>query len=76
MGKRASLMGTVLRARPLEEKAAAVQAFAHQVVPLLASGRVRPLVDRVFPAADAVAAFEHLAAPGKFGKVLLEFAAA
>jgi len=73
MGKRASLMGTVLRARPLEEKAAAVQAFAHQVVPLLASGRVRPLVDRVFPAADAVAAFEHLAGPGKFGKVLLQF---
>jgi NADPH:quinone reductase-like Zn-dependent oxidoreductase len=75
MGKRASVMGTVLRARPLEQKAAAVQAFAHQVLPLLASGRVRPLVDRVFPAADAVAAFDHLAAPGKLGKVLLEFGA-
>ena len=75
MGKRASVMGTVLRARPLEQKAAAVQAFAHQVVPLLESGRVRPLVDRVFPAADAVAAFDHLAAPGKLGKVLLEFGA-
>lgn len=73
MGKRASVMGTVLRARPLEQKAAAVQAFAHQVVPLLASGRVRPLVDRVFPAADAVDAFAHLEAPGKLGKVLLEF---
>jgi NADPH:quinone reductase-like Zn-dependent oxidoreductase len=75
MGKRASVMGTVLRARPLEQKAAAVQAFAHQVVPLLASGRVRPLVDRVFPAADAVAALDHLAAPGKLGKVLLDFSA-
>jgi NADPH:quinone reductase len=75
MGKRASVMGTVLRARPLEQKAAAVQAFAHQVLPLLASGRVRPVVDRVFPAADAVAAFDHLAAPGKLGKVLLEFGA-
>ena len=74
MGKRASVMGTMLRARPLEQKAAAVQAFAHQVVPLLASGRVRPLVDRVFPAERAVDAFDHLAAPGKFGKVLLEFA--
>jgi len=50
MGKRASLMGTMLRARAMEEKAAAVQAFARQVVPLLASGRVRPFVDRVFPA--------------------------
>jgi NADPH:quinone reductase-like Zn-dependent oxidoreductase len=74
MGKRASVMGTMLRARPLEEKAAAVQAFAHQVVPLLASGRVRPLVDRVFPADRAADAFDHLAAPGKFGKVLLQFA--
>ena len=76
MGKRASLMGTMLRARPLEQKAAAVQAFAHQVVPLLATGRVRPLVDRVFPAAAAAEAFDHLAAPGKFGKVLLDFTAA
>jgi NADPH:quinone reductase len=73
MGKRATLMGTVLRARPLEQKAAAVQAFAHQVVPLLANGRVKPIVDRVFPAAQANAAFDHLAAPGKLGKVLIEF---
>ena len=74
MGKRASLMGTVLRARPMEEKGAAVQAFARGVVPLLAEGRVAPPIDRVFPAADAAAAFDHLAAPGKFGKVLLQFA--
>jgi putative PIG3 family NAD(P)H quinone oxidoreductase len=72
MGRRASLMGTVLRARPMEEKAAAVQAFARSVVPHLAAGRVRPVIDRVFPIADAVAAFDHLAAPGKLGKVLLE----
>jgi putative PIG3 family NAD(P)H quinone oxidoreductase len=72
MGRRASLMGTVLRARPMEEKAAAVQAFARSVVPHLAAGRVRPVIDRVFPIADAAAAFDHLAAPGKFGKVLLE----
>jgi NADPH2:quinone reductase len=73
MGKRASLMGTVLRARPHEQKAAAVQAFARSVVPLLASGAVRPIVDRVFPAGEAPAAFDRLAGRGKFGKVLLEF---
>ena len=73
MGKRASVTGTLLRARPLDQKAAAVQAFARQVVPLLASGAVRPLVDRVFPADQAAAAFEHMTVPGKFGKVLLEF---
>ena len=73
MGKRAWMAGTVLRARPLEEKAAAVQAFARAVLPLLASGRVRPVVDRVFPVEEAAAAFDHLAAPGKFGKVVLAF---
>jgi len=72
MGRRATLAGTVLRARPLEEKAAAVQAFGRQVVPLLASGAVRPVIDRIFPASEAAAAYDHLAAPGKFGKVLLE----
>ena len=74
MGRRASLMGTVLRARHMEEKAAAVQVFARSVVPQIASGRVRPVIDRVFPVAEAAAAFDHLAAPGKLGKVLLELA--
>jgi NADPH:quinone reductase len=74
MGKRAALRGTMLRARPAEEKAAAVQAFARSVVPLLAAGRALPEIDRVFPAADASAAFDHLVQPGKTGKVLLEFA--
>jgi putative PIG3 family NAD(P)H quinone oxidoreductase len=74
MGRRASLMGTVLRARPVEEKAAAVQAFARSVVPHLAAGRVRPVIGRVLPIAEAAGAFDHLAAPGKLGKVLLELA--
>ena len=37
-------------------------------------GRIVPLVDRVFPAADAADAFDRLEAPGKLGKVLLDFA--
>jgi NADPH:quinone reductase len=49
MGMRASLHGTMLRARPTEEKAAAVQLFARSVVPLLAAGRVTMAIDRVFP---------------------------
>ena len=57
----------------LEQKALAVQAFARGVVPLLARGLVEPIVDRVFPVEQAAEAFDHLAAPGKFGKVLLEF---
>jgi NADPH:quinone reductase len=73
MGKRARVFGTMLRARPLEEKAAAVQAFAHEIVPLLADGRVKAIVDRVFPAEQVTHAFEYMAGPGKFGKVLLAF---
>jgi NADPH2:quinone reductase len=74
MGKRAVLRGTVLRARPLEDKAAAVQAFARSVVPLLAAGRALPEIERVFPAAEVAAAFDHLVKPGKSGKILLDFA--
>jgi len=73
MAKRASLYGTMLRARPVEEKAAAVQAFARSVVPLLAAGRALPKIDRVFPAAAVTEAFDYLAQPGKSGKILLEF---
>jgi len=73
MSKRLALHGTVLRARPLEEKAVAVQAFAASVVPLLATGAIRPRIDRVFGAADVTAAFDYLVRPGKSGKVLLDF---
>jgi NADPH2:quinone reductase len=73
MARRAQVRGTMLRARPLEEKAAAVQAFAREVVPHLATGRIAPLVDRVFPAPEAAAAFDRLQEPGKLGKVLLDF---
>jgi NADPH2:quinone reductase len=73
MGRRATMIGTLLRARPIEQKGAAVQAFARQVVPLLASGAIEPAVDRVFPAEQAAEAFEHLQQPGKFGKVLLDW---
>jgi NADPH2:quinone reductase len=74
MGRRGRILGTMLRARSLEEKAEAVQAFGHAVVPFLADGRARGFVDRVFPAEEAAEAFDHMARPGKFGKVLLRFA--
>ena len=74
MQKRALVRGTVLRPRPLEEKAQAVRAFEREVVPALASGRIRPLVDSVVPAAAIAAAFDRLDGRGKVGKVLIEFA--
>lgn len=73
MQKRATICGTALRTRPLEEKAAAVRAFEREVVPGLATGRLRPIVDSVYPAADVTAAFDRLEGRGKLGKVLLDF---
>jgi putative PIG3 family NAD(P)H quinone oxidoreductase len=73
VAKRATVLGTVLRARSIEEKAVAVAAFANKVVPWLADGTVQPLIDSVFPLANVRDAFERLSGPGKFGKVLLEF---
>jgi putative PIG3 family NAD(P)H quinone oxidoreductase len=73
MQRRASIRGTVLRARALEDKAAAVRAFEREVVPGLAEGRIRPLVDSTYPAAEFAAAFDRLDGRGKVGKVLLEF---
>jgi putative PIG3 family NAD(P)H quinone oxidoreductase len=72
MQKRASMRGTVLRPRSVEEKADAVAAFERDVVPGLAAGRIRPVIDSVFPLDDAAKAFERLEGPGKFGKVLLD----
>jgi NADPH:quinone reductase-like Zn-dependent oxidoreductase len=71
MGRRARLLGTTLRRRPLEQKAQAVQEFGQHVVPQLGAGRLTAVVDRVFDLAQAADALDHLRVPGKFGKLLL-----
>jgi NADPH:quinone reductase-like Zn-dependent oxidoreductase len=63
----------MLRARPLEEKAMAVRAFEREVLPGLAGGRMRPVIDRIVPYERTTEAFERMAASGKRGKVLLHF---
>jgi len=73
MVRRATIFGTVLRSRPLEQKAAAVRAFEREVVPGLGLGAIRPLVESVIPVEDIHGAFDRLAAPGKVGKVLVDF---
>jgi NADPH2:quinone reductase len=70
--RRLQITGTVLRARPLEEKIAAMQTFARHVVPLVARGVLRPVVDRVLPLAAAGQAHLHVASNEGFGKVVLE----
>jgi len=75
MQKRIRMQGTVLRARPIEQKADVVRAFEREVLPALAAGAVKPVLERTYPAADVAAAFDHLEGSGKVGKVLLDFGA-
>jgi NADPH:quinone reductase len=69
--KRLTIVGTTLRARPLEEKIAATQRFAECIVPWLDRGLVRPVVDHVFELNDVRSAMERLASSDAFGKVVL-----
>jgi len=69
--KRLRILGTVLRARPLEEKIAAMRAFEAQVVPLLARGLVAPVVDTVMDLDQAGAAHARMASNAGFGKIVL-----
>jgi NADPH:quinone reductase-like Zn-dependent oxidoreductase len=69
--RRVRVFGTVLRARPLEQKIAAMRAFEAQVVPLFARGLLKPIVDCVMPLADAPRAHERMASNAGFGKIVL-----
>ncbi len=71
LAKRIRVVATTLRARPLEEKIAVTQAFARRVNPWLASGKVRPVVDREFPLSEVRAAEEYLESNAGIGKVVL-----
>ena len=65
------MVGTTLRARPLEEKIAVTRRFADRVVPWLERGLVRPVVDRVFAFDDVRAAQARVESNLGFGKVVL-----
>ncbi|THA59205.1 NAD(P)H-quinone oxidoreductase [Streptomyces sp. A1136] len=71
MAKRAAVTATSLRSRPLEEKAAIVAAVREHVWPLVATGRVRPVVHAVYPMADAAEAHRVMESSAHVGKLLL-----
>jgi putative PIG3 family NAD(P)H quinone oxidoreductase len=71
LAKRLRVLGTSLRARPLEEKIDAAQRFRAHVLPLLASGRVRPVVDGVYPLETAAEAHRLMERNATFGKLVL-----
>ncbi|GAA3603042.1 NAD(P)H-quinone oxidoreductase [Marihabitans asiaticum] len=69
--KRAAVIATSLRARPLDEKAAIVAAAGEHVWPLVESGQVRPVVHQRYPLEDAAQAHRDLEDSGHIGKLLL-----
>jgi NADPH:quinone reductase len=72
MGKRLQIRGTVLRARPLEEKIEVTQGFAREIVPLLASGVLEPVIDSTFKLQDIAKAHARLESNETVGKVVVE----
>jgi len=69
--KRLRIEGTVLRSRSVAERTAVVRSFREKVLPLLARGTARPIVDRVFDFEDVRAAHEHLESNASFGKLVV-----
>jgi putative PIG3 family NAD(P)H quinone oxidoreductase len=71
MRKRGSIRATTLRARPIAERAAIVAAVQANVMPLVASGAIRPTVDSVYPLAKAAEAHRRMESSEHLGKILL-----
>ncbi len=74
MLKRLTLTGSTLRARPAGEKARLAAAVRENVWPLISGGAFAPVVDSVFPLAEAADAHRRLDAPDHAGKILLQVA--
>jgi putative PIG3 family NAD(P)H quinone oxidoreductase len=71
LSKRATMVGTVMRARTLDEKIAVVKLFEREVMPWLESGAVAPVVDRVFGLEEAAEAHRVMEANRNFGKLVI-----
>jgi putative PIG3 family NAD(P)H quinone oxidoreductase len=75
MGKRASIIGTVLRPRPKEEKIAVSQAFAEALLPDFDAGVLKPIIDKQFTLDQIVEAHQHMEANANVGKIVVTIAA-
>jgi putative PIG3 family NAD(P)H quinone oxidoreductase len=71
MTKRLQIFGSVLRSRSLADKIAITQRFRTKWLPLLAAGRIKPVIDRVFPLAQAADAHRYMEENRNFGKIIL-----
>lgn len=70
--KRLTITGSTLRARPVADKARIAAALRQTVWPLLEQGRIRPILDRVFPLDEAAAAHALMESNRHIGKILLQ----
>jgi NADPH2:quinone reductase len=70
--KRISLLATTLRARTNAEKGAIRDAVQREVWPLMEAGRIKPIIDRTFPLAEAQAAHVRMKSSTHIGKILLK----
>jgi NADPH2:quinone reductase len=71
MVKRQRIIGSVLRSRPVAEKAAIISQFESTVMPLFANGTIEPLISARFPLQEAAAAHQMMEQGGHFGKIVL-----
>ena len=75
MGKRAKLSGTVLRARPLEEKIAISQRFGLEILPLFETGAIKPVIDRRYAFVDIAKGHTHMESNANIGKIVIDISA-
>jgi NADPH2:quinone reductase len=73
MRRRLTVTGSTLRARPVAFKAALARQLHRRVWPLLEAGKLRPVIDRVFPAADAAQAHALMERSTHIGKIMLQW---
>lgn len=71
LSRRARILGTVLRSRPLEEKIAIMRTFERELVPMISRGLLKPVIDTVMPLAEVARAHERVAKNETFGKIVL-----
>jgi putative PIG3 family NAD(P)H quinone oxidoreductase len=69
--KRLTVVGSVLRARPVAEKGAVADALRQHIWPLIAGGKIKPVIDSTFPLADAAKAHARMETSAHVGKIVL-----
>ena len=72
MPKRARLIGTVLRPRPLEEKIAVTQRFINEILPMFETGKLRPIIDSRYSLEDIASAHRYMETNASTGKIVID----